>query len=92
MASPNLVMCHLTPHALKNVKSRLPRNPTKFDVVSRFRETNSTEKSVSLSKIYKNSRFSADINILPFIQNHGFSGVSQLCRNIKILSRDGKSS
>ena len=29
----DLAMCHPTPHALKNVKSRLPRNPTKFDVV-----------------------------------------------------------
>ena len=69
-------MCHLTPHALKNVKSRPPRNPTKFDVVAKFRETISTEKSVSSSEILKNSGFSAEITILPFIQNLGFSGVS----------------
>ena len=28
VASLNLVMCHPTPHASKNVKSRSPRNPT----------------------------------------------------------------
>ena len=39
MASPYLVMCHSTPHALKNVKSRPPQNLTKFDVVAQFRET-----------------------------------------------------
>ena len=43
--------CDTTPHASKNVKSRPPRNPTKFDVVARFRETISTEKSVSSSEI-----------------------------------------
>ena len=46
VASPNLAMCHLTPHTSKNVKSRPPRNPTKFEVVAKFRETISTEKSV----------------------------------------------
>ena len=51
VASPNLSMCHPTPHVLKNVKSRLPRNPTKFDVVAKSRETISTEKSVSSSEI-----------------------------------------
>ena len=51
VASPNLVMCHPTPHASKNVKSRPPRNSTKFDVVANFRETISMEKSVSSSKI-----------------------------------------
>ena len=51
VASPNHTICHPTPHALKNVKFRLLRNPTKFDVVTRFRETISTEKSVSLSEI-----------------------------------------
>ena len=50
-ASPNLAMCHRTPHASKNVKSRPPRNSTKFDVVAKFRETISTEKSVSSSEI-----------------------------------------
>ena len=51
VASPYLAKCHSTPHASKNVKSRLPRNPTKFDVVAKFSETISTEKSVSSSKI-----------------------------------------
>ena len=37
--------------ALKNVKFRLSRNPTKFDVVARFREMIPTVKSVSLSEI-----------------------------------------
>ena len=41
------VMCHLTPDALKKEKFRLSRNPTKFDGVTRFRETNLTVKSVS---------------------------------------------
>ena len=51
MASPYLAMCHPTPHASKNVKSRPPQNLTKFDVVAQFRETVSTEKSVSSSEI-----------------------------------------
>ena len=36
VASPNLAMCHPTPHASTNVKSRPPRNSTKFDVVAKF--------------------------------------------------------
>ena len=51
VASPYLAMCHPTPHVSKNVKSRPPRNPTKFDVVAKFRETISMEKSVSSSEI-----------------------------------------
>ena len=51
VASPNLAMCHPTPYASKNVKSRSSRNPTKFNVVTKFRETISTEKSVSSSEI-----------------------------------------
>ena len=34
-------MCHMTPDASKNVKFQLSWNPTKFDGVTRFRETNS---------------------------------------------------
>ena len=45
------VMCHPTPNASKNMKFRLSWNPTKFDGLTRFRETNSTVKSVSSSKI-----------------------------------------
>ena len=51
VASPHLVMCHPTPHVSKNVKSRTPRNLTKFDVVAKFRETISIEKSISSSEI-----------------------------------------
>ena len=51
VASPYLAMCHPTPHASKNVKSRPPQNSTKFDVVAKFRETISIEKSVSSSEI-----------------------------------------
>ena len=51
VASPNLAMCHPTLHASTNVKSRPPRNSTKFDVVAKFHETISTEKSVSSSEI-----------------------------------------
>ena len=51
VASPYLAMCHPTPHVSKNVKSRPPQNSTKFNVVAKFRETISTEKSVSSSEI-----------------------------------------
>ena len=44
-------MCHPAPDVSKNVKFRLSRNPIKFDGVTRFRETNSTGKSISSSKI-----------------------------------------
>ena len=44
-------MCHLTPDISKNVKFWLSRNPIKFDEVTRFRETNSTVKSVLSSEI-----------------------------------------
>ena len=43
--------------ALNFVKIRLSQNSTKFDWVTRFREMNSTVKSVSSSEIYKNFRF-----------------------------------
>ena len=64
VASPYLAMCHPTPHVSKNVKSRPPRNPTKFDVVAKFCETISTEKSVSSSRSRK---------ILDFYQNYDFT-------------------
>ena len=65
MASPYLAMCHPTPNVSKNVKSRPPRNLTKFDMVAQFRETISTEKFVSSSEIYKNSGF--------FYRNYDFA-------------------
>ena len=64
MASLYLAMCHPSPHASKNLKSRPPRNLTKFDVVAQFRETISTEKFVSSSEIYK---------ILDFYRNYDFA-------------------
>ena len=45
------------PIASNFMKIQLSQNSTKFDWVTRFRETNSTVKSVSSSKIYKNFRF-----------------------------------
>ena len=51
MASNGYAMCYPTSGVLKNVKFILSRNPTKFDGVTRFRETNSTVKSVSSFKI-----------------------------------------
>ena len=55
-ACVHLLRCHVAStwsslDTSKNVKSRLSWNPTKFDRVTRFRETNSTVKSVSSSKI-----------------------------------------
>ena len=66
MASPYLAMCHPTPYVSKNVKSRPPRNLTKFDVVAQFRETISTEKFVSSFEIYKNSGFLPKLRFFPF--------------------------
>ena len=51
VSSPYLAMWHPTPHVSKSMKSRPPRNSTKSDVVAKFRETISTEKSVSSSEI-----------------------------------------
>ena len=51
VASPNLAMYHPTSHASKNLKSGPPRNPMKFDVVTKFREKISMEKSISSSEI-----------------------------------------
>ena len=77
MASLYLAMCHPTPNVSKNVKSRPPQNSTKLDLVAKFRETISTEKSFSSSEISKNSRFSAEITILPFFEKIGiFSGLT----------------
>ena len=45
------VLRHLAPGALKNMKFRLSRNSTKFDVVARFRETIPMVKSVLSSEI-----------------------------------------
>ena len=57
----------------KTCKFRLSRNSTKFDMVTRFRETIPTVKSVSSSEIYKNFGFFIEITILPFFRKSGFS-------------------
>ena len=75
MASPNLAMCHPTPHASKNVKSRPPRNPTKFDVVAKFRATISTEKSVRHPRSRKISYFYRNYDFALFEKIGIFSGL-----------------
>ena len=57
-------MCYPTLGVLKNVKFRLSQNPTKFDGVTRFREMNSTVKSVCHPK---STKFPA------FHRNYGFT-------------------
>ena len=71
-------MSRVTLVASKNVKFRLSRNSTKFDAVTRFRETIPTVKSISSSEIYKNSGFLAEITILPFFRKLKFSWVLHL--------------
>ena len=46
-----VIIWYLTPGASKDVKFRLSRNSTKFDVVARFREMIPTVKSVLSSEI-----------------------------------------
>ena len=86
VASPYIAMCHPTPHASKNVKSRPPRNQTKFDVVTKFREIISTEKSVSSSEVYKNFGFLPKLRFYPFLRKLDFLGVSHLSKQaIRVL-------
>ena len=73
MASPNLAMCHPTPHASKNVKSRPPRNLTKFDVVAKLRVMISTEKSVSSFEIYNIFGFLSKLRFYPYLRKLDFS-------------------
>ena len=73
-------MCQVssaTPGASKNMKFRLSQNSTKFDMVARFRETNSKARSVLSPEIYKNSESSTKITILPFLRKFEFSRVLQ---------------
>ena len=60
----------ITLDALKNVKFRLSRNSTKFDVIARFRETIPTMKPVSSSEIKK---FNSD-----FDRNYHFTLLSKI--------------
>ena len=68
-------MCHSTPDASKNVKFRLSQKGTKFDGVTRFRETNSTVKSVLSSEIYKISDFQQRLSFYHFSEKLNFSRV-----------------
>ena len=86
VASSNLAMCHPSPHALKNVKSRPPRNPTKLDVVTKFRETISTEKSVSYPRSRKIPDFYRNYDFTLFEKIGILSGLTQ--KNTKnVLSK-----
>ena len=73
--------------ASKNVKFRLSRNSTKFDVVARFRETIPTVKSVSSSKIYKISGFLSESPFYHSLGNLDFPGSHKFRSNQKTLER-----
>ena len=68
----NHAMCHPTPNASKNVKFRLSRNLTKFDELTKFRETNSTVEVRFVIRDLKNFRFSIKIIVLPFLRKTKF--------------------
>ena len=78
MASPYLAMCHPTPHASKNVKSRPPQNSTKFDVVAKFRETISTESPFSHLRFRKIPDFYRNYDFALFKKIDIFSGLTGL--------------
>ena len=77
VASPNLAMCHPTPHASKNVKSRPPRNLTKFDVVAKFQEIISTKKVRFVIRDLEKFQIFTEITILPFLRKLEISRVLQ---------------
>ena len=77
------VMCHPIPDASKNVKFWLSRNPTKFDRVTRFRETNSKVKSVSSSEILKISGFQLKLPFYHFSEKLNFPWVLQTYQSIQ---------
>ena len=81
-------MSHVTLVASKNVKFRLSQNLTKFDVVTRLHENIPTVKSISSSEIYKNSRFLAEMTILPFFRKLKFSWVLHSSPLKRIASRN----
>ena len=80
-------MCYPTLDASKNVKFRLSLNMTKFDGVTRFRETNSTVKSVS------SSEFSCSLVRLPVrmvLIRFNSQPVFFLLNRIGLLADDGQ--
>ena len=76
VASPYLAKCHSTPHSSKNVKSRLPRNPTKFDVVAKFHETVQRRSPFCHSKSRKISDFYRNYDFTIFEKIGIFSGLT----------------
>ena len=87
MSHPNKCQVSLvTLGASKNVKLRLSRNSTKFDVIARFRETILIVNFASSSEIQKNSGFSTEITVLPFLKKLNFSQVLQHIILLKIIS------
>ena len=66
---------HPTPSALKNMKFRLFRNPTKFDWVTRFHETIPIVTTFSSFEIYKNYSFSTSITV----KNYNFIFIQKNC-------------
>ena len=65
--------CHVSTDVSKNVKFRLSRNSTKFDKVTRFREKNSTMKSVLSPEIYKIFGFQPKLPFYHFSEKLNFS-------------------
>ena len=75
----------------KNVKFRLSWNLINFDRVTRFCEMIPMMKSVSSSKIHKNSGFSNEITILPFFKKIKFSLVLHTPFSIYLFYATGQS-
>ena len=82
VASPYLAMCHPTPHASKNVKSRPPRNLTKFDVVAQFRETISTKSLFRHLRSRKIPDFYRNYNFALFDKIGIFSGLTTIIQTL----------
>ena len=81
----HLTKCHVSLAILdasKNLKYRPSRNLTKFDLVTRFGEKILTVKSIFSSEIYKISRFSIEITVLPFLRKIEFFPGFKLCMTL----------
>ena len=86
VTSPNIAMCHPTPHVSKNVKFRLPQNPMKFDVVAKFRETISTEVSVRHLKSRNISVFQLKLLFYLLSKIMDFLGFHSLCVRTRLTN------
>ena len=72
------VLRHSTPGASKNVKFRMSRNSTKFDVVAKFREVIPTVKSVFIIRDLEKFRVFTEMTIFAIFQKIGiFSGLTK---------------